>query len=245
MVVPQSSVCTSKAQHHIYAQNLLNPRTVWHWNLNMPTLPHRKTNYVRAEIALKDFVTKRNKRIEIHVAHWRPMSDAYLFIFIWTCQVCLLITHTAPSSWSQCSQMSLKHSWKPLFGSDSPSSASLFSILKLWDVHIINSLPHNDDAWGACLPVVIVRGSALENNLIGVHSQPFHSRSCCLFVLLKGPRCHGTYLHFSFGVLSCGHSPLCGSADIISFYTVNFMVGFAVCFTLRGCSLRKWLWLCL
>lgn len=113
-----------------------------------------------------------------------------------------------------------------------------FSIPKLWDVHIINSF----------LTVMMLKehvrllslwGSALENNLIGVHSQPLHSRSCCLFVPLKGPRCHGTYLHFSFGALSCGHSPLCGSADIISFYTVDFMVGFAVCFTLRGCSLRK------
>lgn len=64
-------------------------------------------------------------------------------------------------------------------------------------------------------------------------------------MLLKGPCCHGTYLDFSFGALSCGRSPLCGSADIISFYTVDFMVGFAVSFTQRGCCLGKWLWFCL
>lgn len=67
-----------------------------------------------------------------------------------------------------------------------------------------------------------LQGSALENHLIGIHSLLHHFRSGCLFVPLKGPRCHGTYLHFSFAPLSCGHSPLCRSADIISFCYSQF-----------------------
>jgi len=96
--------------------------------------------------------------------------------------------------------------------------------------------------WGACSWEEVHS----KNHLIG--SRPLnrlHICSRCLLVPLKGPRCHGTYLRYSFAALSCGRSPLCGAADIISFYTVDFMVGFALRFNPpRGCSPRKWLRLC-
>lgn len=48
-------------------------------------------------------------------------------------------------------------------------------------------------------PTVIVR--VLNNHLIGKYFEPLNVCSCCLSVLLKTKRCHGTYLRFSLSWL--------------------------------------------
>lgn len=68
-----------------------------------------------------------------------------------------LSPHHSDKFWSRCSQMSPKHSWKPLFGSEVPLLRITFSVPKLQDMHIINSLLTVMMLWGACLPVVVIR----------------------------------------------------------------------------------------
>lgn len=142
MVIPWSSVCTSNAQHHIYTQNLFHFRTVWGWTMNWPTLPRKNTNYVRAQIALKDSFSEREKRIK-NPCGTLNTHVCCMFSFIWSCQVCLLITHTSSDPYAP--RWVQNHSWKLLFGSDnSPPPHHFFRSQTVRRAHY-QFTPHSDD----------------------------------------------------------------------------------------------------
>lgn len=237
MVFLQSSVCTSKARRHFYALNLLNSRTqsmrpksqffpppnmkVMSRDCFKVSCDQTKSTWLTEDLGFTNCTRSPGRAKSVSSSLTRLTgSDPGATRWVWS-TAGNRISHLSPA----------------------PSSTSRFPDPNgetcTLSIHSSQLCKQRQFKERVCL--LSLFGRAFENYLIGIHSQPLHFHSCCLFVLLKGPRCHGTYLHFSFVALSCGRSPLCESADIISLYTADFMVGFGLCFTLRGCSLRKWL----
>lgn len=224
----QNSVCTSKA--HIYTEHLLNLRTL---------CVRPKSEIVKLSNILERTKTCLTEELSCCFPYYTWSSSSERARSASSSLTLLTTSDVRAPTWiqAQLETGSLTSLWRILF-----SVHITFYILKCWDVHIINSF-HSERCQHVCL--LSLQGTALENHLIGIHSQP-SLFPLLLFVCAAQRAMLPWHLSvFSFAPLSCGHSPLCGSSDIISFYTVHFMVDFALCFTLRGCFPRKGLCFCL
>ncbi len=238
MVFLQSSVCTSKARHHIYTQNLPDSRTPEYEAQILICPPW----HIKIIIMWDCFKVSCGEQGEdqINMDEWSPGFTHCSWSSERARSVSSSVTRLTGSDLG-----ALKHSWKqdltPLFGSDLFSSTSLFP---LPNGETIN--PRGDANKGSVrsMSAVTVRECIRKSfNWHSLSTSSISAPAVCLGCS-KG--------HVAMAPICIFHLPLYHVAiphfvrlQIISFYTADFMVGFALRFTPRGCSLGKWLWFCL